>query len=141
MNASGYAGDLSPQQAWDLLRDERSAALVDVRTGAEWTFVGLPDLAALGKEPALIAWQEFPDMARNPHFLATLAAQLPDRDAPVVFLCRSGVRSRSAAVAATQAGFSACYNLAGGFEGDHDTFGHRGGCNGWKAAGLDWRQG
>ena len=45
-----YAGDVTPEQAWTVLRDEPGAALVDVRTRAEWSYVGLPDLADLGKE-------------------------------------------------------------------------------------------
>lgn len=141
MSASGYAGDLAPEDAWRLLAAEAGAVLVDVRTDAEWNFVGLPDLAALGKEPVLVPWQEYPGMARNPRFIEALAGHVNDRGVPVIFLCRSGARSRAAAIAATEAGFAACYNLAGGFEGDPDEHGHRGRRNGWKAAGLDWRQG
>lgn len=136
-----YAGDLAPEEAWRMLAEESGAQLVDVRTDAEWAFVGLPDLAALGKRPLLISWQAFPDMAHNPGFLDALSGAAQDRTAPLIFLCRSGVRSRAAAVAATQAGFAACFNLAGGFEGDADEQGHRGRRNGWKAAGLAWRQG
>ncbi|HEY3778407.1 MAG TPA: rhodanese-like domain-containing protein [Rhizomicrobium sp.] len=142
--ARRYAGDVSPKEAWDLLVREPRAQLVDVRTAAEWTFVGLPDLAALGREPLLLEWQGFPDPRPNPGFVAQaterLRAASGEADAPVLFLCRSGGRSRAAAIAMTGAGFGQALNVAGGFEGDADALGHRGASNGWKAAGLPWRQ-
>ncbi len=138
---SDYAGDLDVQAAWDLLQSDPKATLVDVRTRAEWNFVGLPDLSPLGRDVALIEWQMFPTMQINPDFAAaTAAAAGPDKDAPVLFLCRSGARSRSAAMALTEAGYARAYNIAGGFEGDLDGERHRGRRNGWKAAGLPWKQ-
>lgn len=135
-----YAGDITPAQAWQLLFDDAEAQLVDVRTDAEWTFVGLPDLAALKKEPILLPWQVYPTMGRNAEFVDLLAARLK-KDKPIAFLCRSGGRSAAAAAAMSAAGFTKCYNIAGGFEGDVDEEGHRGTTNGWKAANLPWRQG
>jgi rhodanese-related sulfurtransferase len=83
-------------------------------------------------------------MAPNPSFVADVSQSVlrsgGAKDAPVFFLCRSGARSRAAAVAMTGAGFSRAYNVAGGFEGDVDREGHRGAKNGWKAAELPWRQ-
>jgi rhodanese-related sulfurtransferase len=61
----------------------------------------------------------------------------PER--PVLFLCRSGVRSAAAAEAAARAGYAHAYNVTEGFEGPLDADGHRG-VSGWKAAGLPWRQ-
>lgn len=145
-----YAGDLSPKEAWDLLVREPKAVLVDCRSQAEWSFVGLPDLSTLGRQPVLVEWQAFvppapesggrPRMAANPNFVAEVAKAGVPKEAPVVFLCRSGGRSRSAAIAMTEAGWQTCYNLAGGFEGTHDAAGHRGTQQGWKAVGLPWRQ-
>jgi rhodanese-related sulfurtransferase len=140
-SASDYAGDLSVQDAWALLKSDPSARLVDVRTRAEWSFVGLPDLSSLGGDVALVEWQMFPAMQVNPDFVAaTQQAVGADKAAPVLFLCRSGARSRSAAVALTAAGYAKAYNVAGGFEGDLDSERHRGHRNGWKAAGLPWKQ-
>jgi len=140
-----YAGDLSAQEAWDLLKAEPSAQLVDVRTMAEWNFVGLPDLAGVGRRVHCVEWQSFPTMAVNPAFIAEAEAAVTaagaGKDSPILFLCRSGARSRAAAVALTQAGFARAYNVAGGFEGDPDGERHRGNLNGWKAARLPWRQG
>jgi rhodanese-related sulfurtransferase len=139
--SSGYAGDLSATEAWTLLGKDRTAQLVDVRTHAEWRFVGAPDLSGLGRTVHFVEWQDFPGMAQNPEFVAKTSAALgPDKNAPVLFLCRSGGRSRSAAVVMTAAGYTRAYNIAGGFEGDLDRDRHRGSKDGWKAAGLPWIQ-
>jgi rhodanese-related sulfurtransferase len=141
---SSYAGDISVEEAWGILQDNPSAVLVDVRTQAEWAFVGTPDLASLNKAPVLIEWQSFPTMALNPSFTDQLIEQLESvgvsPDDPIMFLCRSGQRSRSSAVALTEKGYSACHNVAGGFEGDLASDRHRGQTNGWKVADLPWTQ-
>jgi rhodanese-related sulfurtransferase len=136
--AEGYAGDITPQQAWDLLRRDPSAVLVDVRTDAEWRFVGVPDVSSTGREPVLTQWVDVTGHL-NPSFVSdlTTAGVTPDR--PVVFLCRSGARSIGAAQAATAAGLGPAYNVLEGFEGALDATGHRG-SDGWRAAGLPWTQ-
>lgn len=140
----GYAGDVDPALTWASLEADERAVLVDVRTQAEWSFVGLPVLSSLGKRPITIEWLTFPAMAPNHDFVATLSEALDaaglGRDAPVYFLCRSGQRSRSAAEAMTEAGWSRCYNVSEGFEGGLDGAGHRGRVAGWKARGLPWSQ-
>jgi rhodanese-related sulfurtransferase len=139
-----YAGDITPHEAWTMLASTPKAQLVDVRTNAEWTFVGVPDLSSIGRETQLLQWQAYPSMSVDPDFAdkarATLQKAGAESDTPVLFICRSGSRSRSAAIAATRAGYSHAYNVAGGFEGDLDEERHRGGRSGWKAAGLPWRQ-
>src|ERR1700744_5139098 len=140
-----YAGDIDVTAAWEFLKADPKAQLIDVRTAAEWTYVGLPDVSDLGREVHTIEWQTFPSGAINPEFTAITAGGMErqgmGKDTPLLFLCRSGARSKSAAVAMTRAGFSRAYNIAGGFEGNLDGEGHRGATNGWKAAGLPWRQG
>jgi rhodanese-related sulfurtransferase len=136
-----YAGDLSPSEAWERLKNDPKAQLVDVRTLAEWNFVGLPDLSPIGRDVHCVEWQSFPGGAPNLGFVAQASQALDDPRAPVMLLCRSGGRSRAAAIALTAAGFTQAFNIAGGFEGDTDPQGHRGNINGWKAAGLPWRQG
>lgn len=139
-----YAGDLTSADAWKVLAADENAMLVDVRTRAEWTFVGTPDLQDIGKTAALIEWQRFPEMDVNAGFVDQVAEALRERgaspDTPVFFLCRSGARSRSAAIAMTSAGLSAAYNISDGFEGPQDANRHRGGVAGWKATGLPWAQ-
>jgi len=135
-----YAGDLKPTEAWKLLTENRGAQLVDVRTRPEWMFVGLPDLTSLGRRPVLQSWQVFPGMEIDANFTAELTDQLADKEAPLLFICRSGGRSRAAAQAMTAAGYRHCYNVAEGFEGNPDAERHRGKTGGWKAAGLPWVQ-
>ena len=142
--AQGYAGDVSPNEAWSMLAANPKAQLVDVRTNPEWTFVGVPDLSSLGRKAHFIQWQVYPSMAVDPQFTAATVAILDDAaaepDTPVFFICRSGARSRNAAIAMTNVGYLHAYNVAGGFEGDLDQEGHRGNEGGWKASGLPWRQ-
>ena len=135
-----YTGDVTPLEAWDMLAKDDGAILVDVRTNAEWAFVGLPDMSSLNKDCHLISWVLFPDMSPTPAFLSRLADIQTDKTKPVLFLCRSGVRSIAAAIAATSAGFENCYNILEGFEGNHDQRGHRGAAGGWKFHNLDWKQ-
>ncbi len=135
-----YAGDITSAEAWQRLRDDPKAVLVDVRTTAEWQFIGLPDLSELGKQAVCVEWQTYPDMAVNGGFAAAMHNAGVDETATVLLLCRSGVRSRKAAIALTAAGFGECINVADGFEGPLDADGHRGSQIGWKASGLPWRQ-
>lgn len=139
-----YAGDITPEQAWKLLSDNPQAVLVDVRTDAEWRFVGVPDLSSLGREVLYIEWNTS-DGKRNENFLADLLDQVQPAGAgqgerPVVFLCRSGNRSIGAAELATDAGIAPSYNVLDGFEGHLNAEGHRGD-TGWRAIGLPWKQG
>ena len=136
----GYAGDLTPTEAHDLMGSDAAAVLVDVRTSAAWSYVGGPVLDEPVREVARIEWARFPGGTPNPDFIADLSAVAPDPDAPVVFICRSGVRSVAAAEAATAAGWRRAFNVSDGFEGPPDTNGHRGTTAGWKADELSWRQ-
>ena len=140
MAGQAYAGDISPFAAWEMLTREVAARLVDVRTQPEWQFVGKPDLSGLGKDVSFLSWQVYPSMARNEAFVDELRAAGIGEETPLLFICRSGARSRAAAIAATAAGFRRCYNVAGGFEGGLDAERHRGVAEGWKAAHLPWSQ-
>lgn len=141
---SAYAGDVEPAQAWAALAGSSLAVLVDVRTVAEWNFVGIPDLSALDRSVVLVEWQRYPAMDVNDRFLGELEESLAGlglgREAEVYFLCRSGGRSQSAAIAATAGGYAAAFNVAGGFEGALGPDRHRGCVGGWKASGLPWIQ-
>lgn len=135
-----YAGDVSPTHAFEVLSRDPDAVLVDVRTRPELAYVGYADLSGISKRVIPIEWQTFPTGAQNADFVGELEAMGVRRDAPVFFICRSGARSRFAAVAATAAGYETAYNVAHGFEGPVDEQGHRGSAAGWKANGLPWRQ-
>lgn len=139
-----YAGDLKAADAFRMLSENPSAVLVDVRTRAEWTYVGIPELKSIGKAPMLVEWQTFPDGQVDLHFVGRLSEALSEagaaKDAAVLFLCRSGARSRNAAIAMTEAGWRSCFNIVDGFEGPLDGSGHRNLLAGWRADGLPWRQ-
>ena len=133
-----YAGDITPQESWKLLNDNADAVLVDVRTDAEWTWVGVPDLSSLGRDVVSVQWMTA--AGRNQNFVADLiAAGVTPGERPVIFLCRSGNRSIPAAQTATAAGIAPAYNMLEGFEGQLDANGHRG-VTGWRAEGLPWKQ-
>ncbi len=129
-----YGGELTPREAYELLQHAPGARLVDVRTRAEWDWVGRVPGAVE------IEWNQYPGGIRNPNFLAELRRQV-DPESLVLFLCRSGVRSIGAATAASEAGYTNCYNILEGFEGDKDANGHRSNIGGWRKAGLPWHQG
>ena len=128
-----YAGALTPREAFEFWQASKGAQLVDVRTHAEFYWIGrIPGAVE-------IEFSFYPGNARNPEFLAQLESMV-SKDAQVMFLCRSGGRSHHAATLATQAGYTACYNVLEGFEGDRDPNGHRKTTGGWCAAGLPWVQ-
>ena len=142
--AVNHAGDVSADEAMSILTSDKDAVLIDVRSQPEWQFVGVPDLSEIGKAPVLLEWQSYPAMGLNAGFVDALGAELKRRnvtaETPLLFLCRSGARSRSAAVAMAAQGHSRCLNIAGGFEGPLDEEGHRGTVDGWKALRLPWAQ-
>ena len=128
-----YEGALTPAEANEFLRQNPSAKLVDVRTRAELDWVGRVPGAV---EVELQSW---PGGRPNADFMKQLEEKV-GKDAPVLFLCRSGGRSHNAALMAQQAGYAECYNVLEGFEGDKDDSGHRNNVGGWRHAGLPWTQ-
>lgn len=143
-DAVEYAGDVSAADAFRMLSEDLPAVLVDVRTRAEWAYVGVPDLQTIAKAPVLVEWQTFPEGEVDLRFVDRLSKSLAGvgaaKGAPLLFLCRSGARSRAAAIAMTEAGWRPCFNIAQGFEGPLDASGHRNALAGWRADGLPWRQ-
>ena len=128
-----YAGEVTPKEAWTLLQSAPGTVLVDVRTQAELHWVGkVPNAVE-------IEWMNWPTMQKNEHFMVQLNRQV-DKEAMVLFLCRSAQRSHFAAVLATQNGWNNCYNILEGFEGDKDANSQRGHAGGWRNAGLPWSQ-
>ncbi|MER2511713.1 thiosulfate sulfurtransferase [Nitrosomonas ureae] len=128
-----YKGALLPMEAYRILQESTRAQLVDVRTRAELDWVGrIPGATE-------IELRAYPGMQPNADFLGRLAS-LTNKSQPVLFICRSGSRSNQAAIMATQSGFTDCYNILEGFEGDMDDSGQRGKVSGWKVAGLPWVQ-
>ncbi len=137
--------DVSVLETWKRLEGDPKGVLVDVRTSAEWAFVGIPDLSKAGREVLLMEWQTFPDSRVAPDFAermdAALAANGVEKSTEIFFICRSGGRSRMAAEVMAAAGYRRCRNVMEGFEGPLDATRHRGRIAGWKFAGLGWVQG
>jgi rhodanese-related sulfurtransferase len=137
--------DVPVEEVWGRLEKDAASLLIDVRTRAEWAFVGLPDLAEIGKRVLTVEWQTSPesriDAAFPERLTEVLDAAGADKDTELFFICRSGGRSRMAAEAMANAGYGRCRNVADGFEGPLDASRHRGRVAGWKAAGLAWVQG
>ncbi|CAG9934036.1 rhodanese-like domain-containing protein [Candidatus Nitrotoga arctica] len=128
-----YEGALLPNEAYEIQQAAPGTKLVDVRTRAELDWVGhIPDAVE-------IEWATYPGMKLNPYFIAQLEQQV-DKEALVLFICRSGGRSHNAAIAATEAGYVESYNVLEGFEGDKDANKHRNVLGGWRARELPWEQ-
>ncbi len=128
-----YAGALLPGEAYQIWNEVPDARLVDIRSRAEWDWVGrIP--GAL--EIEMLA---YPGSTPNPVFLQELEEKV-EKNAQLMFICRSGARSHKAAMLATQMGYATCYNVLEGFEGDKDAGGHRNTKGGWRVAGLPWIQ-
>ena len=136
--AGQYKGDITPDETWNQLSVSAEAVLVDVRTLAEWKCVGVANLSDLSKENIYIEWVNFPERRLNENFINELSKAVPDKNTSIYFLCRTGVRSIAAAIAATEAGYVNSYNVLDGFEGDVDEFGHRGRKTGWQGLNLPW---
>ena len=135
-----FAGDVTPQEAYAAVTGGEDAVLVDVRTTAEWSYVGVPDLTGAERQVVFVEWLRYPSGEVNHRFVEELRRHGLHEGIALYFLCRSGVRSRSAAIAATAAGLGPAYNVVDGFEGPQDRNGHRV-VSGWKNDGLPWRQG
>lgn len=129
-----YEGTLLPDEAYQLMQSAPGAKLVDVRTRAERDWVGrIPGAVE-------IEWMGYPGMQRNPDFMAELEQQV-SKEALTMFICRSGQRSHAAAATATEAGYTDCYNVLEGFEGEKNAEGHRNTLGGWRISELPWEQG
>ena len=134
-----------PKEAWEMVSENVNAQILDVRTQAEWGWVGVPNMGLLGKPLILVEWLTFPGSQKNPDFAEQLETQMAtlgfDKTTPLLILCRSGQRSRNAAKLLTSLGYNECFNITHGFEGDPDDAKHRGTVNGWKVDDLPWIQG
>lgn len=131
-----YAGAMTPEESWALLQTDSNIVLVDVRTNAERDWVGrvnIPD-----DQHVSVQWMLYPSSTPNPDFMAQLSALVPNKSTVLLFLCRSGVRSRHGAKLATEHGYANCFDILQGFEGDKDTQGHRKMVAGWCYTGLPW---
>lgn len=134
-NGLPYAGAVTPQEAHQLIQANPAVRLIDVRTNAERDWVGR--VAIDDAKHGAVQWSTYPGGVPNPDFVQQLSA-IAGKDDVLLFLCRSGVRSRHAAKLATENGFANSFDILEGFEGDKDAEGHRKSVGGWCKAGLPW---
>jgi rhodanese-related sulfurtransferase len=127
-----FSGVVSPEEAWSLY-SKNIAILVDVRTNEERKFVGYVP------EAIHVPWATGTAFNRNPRFVKELENKVA-KDKIILLLCRSGIRSEQAAIAAYAAGFQQVYNILEGFEGDLDAQQQRNSQNGWRVRQLPWIQ-
>lgn len=136
--------DVPADETWSRLKMDSTSLLIDVRTKAEWTFVGIPDLSAVGRHIIPMEWQTYPEGQIDTAFVSRLCNTVENaglgKETHLFFICRSGARSRLAAEAMAEAGYRFCHNVADGFEGPLDVNRQRGKVAGWKALGLPWLQ-
>jgi rhodanese-related sulfurtransferase len=131
-----YAGAVTPEEAYRLLQEDNTIVLLDVRTNAERDWVGRVNINE--EQHQAVQWSLYPGGTPNPDFMAQLQAAVSDKHTTILFLCRSGVRSRHGAKLATEHGYTACFDILQGFEGDKDAHGHRKTVGGWCSADLPW---
>ena len=135
-------GELTPQQAWDMMQADNRAVLVDIRSSMEYLFVGHPSGAVH------VAWIDEPDWTVNPHFvteirqlmLGGVACEPGEPCAPIILICRSGKRSKEAGHKLLEAGLENVYHIDEGFEGELNDQHQRSSVGGWRFHGLPWEQ-
>lgn len=135
-----YAGDMGSREVFEVLKQDPNSSLVDVRTTREWETIGVPDLDECQKEVIFAEWQMFPTMMVDSEFASKVDKAITQKNHSkserVFCLCRSGVRSKGAAAALTQIGYTNAYNINDGFEGVPNEAGERSKINGWLFEGL-----
>ena len=141
--------EIDPQVAYEQLVVSENSFLVDVRSQAEWNFVGTPDASEMQNDVIFCEWAAFPTMIKNPNFLEELMGKIKiEKARNIYFICRSGSRSFGAAsevnnfIQNTHEKLSqiSCVNVRYGFEGDLSRDSKRGKLNGWKYSDLPWKQ-
>lgn len=133
---------LSPSEAWQFVKENQRAVLIDVRSSMEYLFVGHP------RGSVHVPWIDEPDWVVNPNFVTEVRKLMlggvgldnHGNDAPVVLICRSGKRSLEAGKLLISKEFMEVYNVCEGFEGELDENHHRSTQGGWRFHGLPWEQ-
>jgi len=134
-----YKRNLLPKMAVERLQSNSQALFVDVRSKAEYKYVGFPE------NSILIPWIDDPDWEPNPEAFSDAVMQELDgrenlSDTEIILICRSGFRSNEALKCLENKGFTQVSHVASGFEGDLNENDHRGNLNGWRHDGMPWSQ-
>ena len=134
-----YKRNLLPKMAVERLQNNPQALFVDVRSKAEYKYVGYPE------NSILIPWIDDPDWEPNPEvFSDSVMQELDGREnllnTEIILICRSGYRSNDALKCLENKGFTQVSHVASGFEGDLDENDQRGNLNGWRHDDMPWSQ-
>ena len=135
-----YICGITSQECFSKLSKVYNSYLVDVRTTPEWKFIGVPDLSSINKNVIFISWHVYPKMKINSSFENRIDESNIKKNDKIFLICRSGKRSYDAAKFLSSVGYSYCFNVTDGFEGDKDDLNHRSTINGWKYNNLPWKQ-
>jgi rhodanese-related sulfurtransferase len=139
-SASNVVEEVTSLEAWEILQKNSNSYLIDVRTVPEWKNVGYPNLSSIDRKLVKLSWRVYPTMQINTDFVTHLVQEIPQKEANLLFICKTGGRSYEAALEMKKNGFINCFNIIDGFEGDIDHTNSRGNINGWKALNLPWEQ-
>lgn len=138
---------VTPRQALDMWRaTPEKVNILDVRTSAEYVFVGHAPMARNIPVTVLAekwdAKERKPAMTTNPKFVDEARKHYKSDDL-IVTMCGNGERGAEAARILKAAGFTNVLNMEGGFDGEHDK--DCAGCGvgklikpGWRDCGLVW---
>ncbi len=140
--SSSEVKQLTPKEAARMLDGDPRALLIDVRSSMEYLFVGHPEGAVH------VSWIDEPDWKINKQFTTDIRKLLLGgvirgdelHSAPIILICRSGVRSLEAGRKLIEDGMTNVYNIDSGFEGDLDDEHKRSSLNGWRFDGFPWEQ-
>ena len=123
-----------------MLSINQNSHLIDVRTKPEWDYVGIPDLSSIKKQALCISWKIYPEMRVNNNFEKQIIKFNIQKNNNLYFICRSGNRSYDAAKFLISKGFTNCFNVSDGFEGELNQHHKRASIDGWKFHNLPWKQ-
>lgn len=124
---------VGPDMVKSWIEEGKQFTVLDVRTPAEFEFVGHP-VGALNIP--LEFWNSETSWSENPEFADEVKESL-DKDATIISLCRSGGRARKAAEILKKIGYKSVFVYTDGFEGPKDERGLRT-VSGWKVDGLPY---
>jgi rhodanese-related sulfurtransferase len=127
-----YKADISPDDAWQMLKNNNQSMLIDVRREEEWKQIGYPDVSSLGDKIIKLTLDE--------NFASSLSSLINDKAFELLFICAAGSRSSQAALMLTELGYKNCYNIVGGFSGYSNEISHATPIRGWQASGLPWKR-
>ena len=127
-------------ECYNKLSQISNSCLIDIRTKPEWEFIGVPDLSSLNKKTIFISWHMYPEMKINSLFENQITESNIKKNDNLFLICRSGNRSSNAAELLTSRGFTNCFNVKDGFEGEIGPNHQRSTINGWKYCKLPWKQ-